>query len=452
MNLLKGANSRTAMVLRNVAASSLMKVASLFCSLIMVPITLDYLDIEAYGIWMAMTSILFWFAFFDIGLGNGMRNYLSASFSEGDMQSAKKYISTAMIILSGIAVIMAIIAIPAIYFFNLNDVFNTQVFSNNELACILVFAVVMTLVNFVVKNIGMVYIAMQKYAINDFILFLGNIISVAVIYILTKTTEGNLMYIVMVLTGIPVLMFILSAIPLFIKYPQLTISWKCVDTGIARKVVSKGLGFFIIQITSCLVIFGSANILMLHYCGAEQVTEYNISYKLFNLLAVAYTIFISPLWNAYTDAYVKNDYDWIRRTLNKSLVVWMCSFIAGIILLFVSPYFFDWWVGQGRGTDAQTIVNVPIEVSACVLMYISAFNLNNCVTYLLNGLNKIRVQIITSVVGTLLYLAIIFAMQGTQGVVGISITMAGVYLAMALVHLYQCRLLIKRKAEGIWNV
>lgn len=440
------------MVIMNVAASSLMKVVSLICSLIMVPITLDYLNVETYGIWIAMTSILYWFAFFDIGLGNGMRNYLAASLSEGDMNAAKSYISTAMIILTLIAFALGVISLPLIYLFDLNEVFNTQALCNRELAMILMLAVAMTLVNFVVKNIGMIYIAMQKYAVNDLILFLANIATVIVVYILTKTTEGNLIYIVAAFTGIPVLMFILAAIPLFRKYPELTISLKSLDLAIAKKISSKGLGFFVIQITSCLVIFGSANIFISHYCGPEQVTIYNISYKLFNLLAVAYTIFISPLWNAYTDAAVKNEYDWIGRTLKKSLLVWLITVVGGIVLLIISPYFFDWWVGHSRGSSAITVIEIPIEVSLCVLAYISAFNLNNCVTYLLNGLNKIRIQIITSIIGTIVYLILILTVQGTYGVIGISIIMTLVYVAMALVHLYQCRLLISKKAKGIWNI
>ncbi len=72
-----------------------MKVAALACSLVMVPITIDYLNAENYGIWMAMTSILYWFAFFDVGLGNGMRNYLAEALSLGDYEKARSYFSTA---------------------------------------------------------------------------------------------------------------------------------------------------------------------------------------------------------------------------------------------------------------------------------------------------------------------------------------------------------------------
>ena len=80
------------------------------------------------------------------------------------------------------------------------------------------------------------------------------------------------------------------------------------------------------------------------------------------------------------------------------------------------------------------------------------FNFNNCVTYLINGLNKIKVQIITSVTGTAAYLAAVcLFIKGDYGIYGISVSMCAVYLLMALVHLNQCRLLANNRAHGIWN-
>lgn len=79
------------------------------------------------------------------------------------------------------------------------------------------------------------------------------------------------------------------------------------------------------------------------------------------------------------------------------------------------------------------------------------FNLNNCVTYLLNGLNKIRIQIITSLIFTLLFLMVMSIGGNKLKIESISICMAISYFAMSLIHLYQCRKLIAKKAEGIWN-
>lgn len=437
-------DKRSAIVIKNSMATALMKVAVLLCSLIMVPITLNYLNAENYGIWMAMTSILYWFAFFDVGLGNGMRNYLSEAISRQDYIKARSYFSTAIFLLAIIAVLIGILSIIIIFQLDLNHIFNTHIMSNKSLAYIMVVAISFSLIQFVAKNVGMVYIAMQRYAINDFIVFIGQLISTIIVYIITKTTESHLIYIVIAITSIPALVFILASIPLLKQHPQLKPSIKSIDFASAKKIIGKGLGFFIIQITSCLVIFGSANILISHYCGPEQVTVYNISYKLFNILIIIYTIIISPLWNAYTDASVKNDYAWIRKIFKKSIYLWAVSLLLGLLMLLISGWFFKKWVGNS--------VDIPLGVSISILIYVCMFNFNNCVTYLINGLNKIKIQIITSILGTIIYLiAVCFFIKGTYGIYGISISMCVIYTLMSLVHLYQCNLLAKNKAHGIWN-
>lgn len=437
-------DKRSAIVIKNSMATALMKVAVLLCSLIMVPITLNYLNAENYGIWMAMTSILYWFAFFDVGLGNGMRNYLSEAISRQDYIKARSYFSTAIFLLAIIAVLIGILSIIIIFQLDLNHIFNTHIMSNKSLDYIMVVAISFSLIQFVAKNVGMVYIAMQRYAINDFIVFIGQLISTIIVYIITKTTESHLIYIVIAITSIPALVFILASIPLLKQHPQLKPSIKSIDFASAKKIIGKGLGFFIIQITSCLVIFGSANILISHYCGPEQVTVYNISYKLFNILIIIYTIIISPLWNAYTDASVKNDYAWIRKIFKKSIYLWAASLLLGLLMLLISGWFFKKWVGNS--------VDIPLGVSISILIYVCMFNFNNCVTYLINGLNKIKIQIITSILGTIIYLiAVCFFIKGTYGIYGISISMCVIYTLMSLVHLYQCNLLAKNKAHGIWN-
>lgn len=440
---LKSEDARTMNVVRNTFFSGLMKACSLLCSLIVVPITINYLNTENYGIWMAMTSIIYWFAFFDIGLGNGMRNYLAEAISDGDYDKARTYFSTAMVILSVIAVLIGCAVVPAVYMFDLTNIFNTHGIDGHYLADVLAVAVVFSLVQFVVKNIGMVYIAMQRYAVNDFIIFLGNVLSLLAVFVLTKTTQPSLAYVVIAFTGIPVLMFLLAIIPLLRRYPQLKPSIQHIDTVTARRIVSKGLGFFVIQITSCLVIFGSANVLISHYCGPEQVTVYNVAYKLFNVLVIGYTILISPLWNAYTDAATKGDYEWIRRTFRKSLMMWCASVILGLVVLALSGWFFRIWVGDS--------VTIPFIVSIYVLFYVCSFNLANCSACLLNGTNTIFVQIITSAVLAFSYLFVIFVWGKQMKMTGIICLMGICYVIMGIVYSYQSYLIIERKATGIWS-
>ncbi|MGG6545386.1 UNVERIFIED_CONTAM: hypothetical protein NY100_08155 [Prevotella sp. 15_C9] len=436
-------DGRSKMLKSNILYSAILKVIGLITSLLVVTITLYYLNSELYGVWLTITSILYWFSFFDIGLGNGMRNYLTEAVSKGNYKEAQSYLSTTIIALTIIASIIAIVGFILLKLLNLNSVFNTNTISNTELQNVLFVAIGFTLILFVLKNIGYVFVALQKYALWDFINTLGNIIGLLIIFLLTKFTNGKLIYVVFAFTCTPVIIYILAAIPIFSKYPEFRPTIQSFRKDFLSTIVGKGLGFFLIQITSCLVIYGSSNLFITQFCGPESVTTYNIAYKFFNLLAIGYLVFISPMWNAYTDAYVKQDFNWIEKAFKSALKIWLFTEFAGIIMLIVSQYFYLFWVGKA--------VHVPFMVSLSVFLYISFFNLNNCVTYLLNGLNKIYIQIITSITATFIYLTIMFVWGKNMNIQEIVFYMSAAYGAMTAIHFYQCRKLINQKATGIWN-
>lgn len=436
-------DGRSKMLKSNILYSAILKVIGLITSLLVVTITLNYLNSELYGVWLTITSILYWFSFFDIGLGNGMRNYLTEAVSKGNYKEAQSYLSTTIIALTIIASVIAIVGFILLKLLNLNCVFNTNTISNTELQNVLFVAIGFTLILFVLKNIGYVFVALQKYALWDFINTLGNIIGLLIIFLLTKFTNGKLIYVVFAFTCTPAIIYILAAIPIFSKYPEFRPTIQSFRKDFLSTIVGKGLGFFLIQITSCLVIYGSSNLFITQFCGPESVTTYNIAYKFFNLLAIGYLVFISPMWNAYTDAYVKQDFNWIEKAFKSALKIWLFTEFAGIIMLIVSQYFYLFWVGNA--------VHVPFIISLSVFLYISFFNLNNCVTYLLNGLNKIYIQIITSITATFIYLTIMFVWGKNMNIQEIVFYMSVAYGAMAAIHFYQCRKLINQKATGIWN-
>lgn len=104
MSLIKlNYSKRTNKALFNIASSFVIKGASILLSLLLVPITLDYLNPYEYGIWLTLSSVLMWINYFDIGLGNGLRNKLSEALAVGDDNLARIYVSTSFFILFLIA-------------------------------------------------------------------------------------------------------------------------------------------------------------------------------------------------------------------------------------------------------------------------------------------------------------------------------------------------------------
>ncbi len=100
ISLLFKGSERSKLAKKQILYSFFLKGISVAIGLMFVPLLLNYLDAERYGVWLTLTSIVGWFTFFDIGLGNGLRNRLTEALAEDKHQLAKEYVSTTYAIIT----------------------------------------------------------------------------------------------------------------------------------------------------------------------------------------------------------------------------------------------------------------------------------------------------------------------------------------------------------------
>src|SRR5690606_38804682 len=84
---------------KNILGSLVIKGLSIAISFVLVPLTINYINPSNYGIWLAISSIVGWFSFFDIGLTQGLRNKFAEAKARGDDAMAQVYVSTTYAIL-----------------------------------------------------------------------------------------------------------------------------------------------------------------------------------------------------------------------------------------------------------------------------------------------------------------------------------------------------------------
>lgn len=440
--LFDSGNARSKNVLKNILLSVGVKGINVLCSLILVPLSLGYLSKEEYGIWLTISTMLLWISFFDIGLGNGLRNYLSAAISKNDYALGRTYISTTLALLLIIVGIFTLLCCLTFPFLDWADVLNTCTVGSEQLMIIMLITVLLTLINFILKNVGVVYIALQKYAMNEMLHMLGNILSLLVIYVITQTVESSLMWVVVSFAASPLIVFIVAAVPLFRKYKELRPTFRSVDFGYSKVLMSKGGSFFGIQMTTVFVIYASSNFFITQCCGPEAVAVYNTAYRYLSISTMGFTTLIAPLWSAYTDAYVKNDMAWIKKTFKNSLKMWGGTACIGFVMLMVSPWVYQIWIGDA--------LNIPFSLSLSIFAYFCFLNLSNCASYLLNGLNVIFVQLVSSILVTILYLLIVFPMGRHFYVDGVSWSMTISFIILSLIRFWQVRKVLNGTASGIW--
>src|SRR5690606_12870705 len=87
-------DERTLNILKNILPMLFYKAGSMFISLMYVPLLINTLTPEYYGVWLTITTLIVWISLFDIGLGNGLRNNLAKSIALNEKHKAQIYIST----------------------------------------------------------------------------------------------------------------------------------------------------------------------------------------------------------------------------------------------------------------------------------------------------------------------------------------------------------------------
>lgn len=84
MRILFSENNRSSLIKKNIAGSIVIKGVSILTSLLLVPLTLNYVNKELYGIWLTLSSVVLWLNFFDIGFTLGLKNKLAESLATKD--------------------------------------------------------------------------------------------------------------------------------------------------------------------------------------------------------------------------------------------------------------------------------------------------------------------------------------------------------------------------------
>ena len=284
----------------------------------------------------------------------------------------------------------------------------------------------------------------QKPALNNAFNPIGNIVSIIIIYILSITMKGALVLMGFVLSVVPVIILIIASFFLFKnKYDYLRPSIKTIKWKHTSSLLSTGVRFFINQIAG-IILFATSNVIISQILGTEQVAIYNIAFKYFQVPVMLYGIIMTPIWSAVTDAYTRNDFNWLKNTLRKLNQFSLLVFLSIIFMLIASPYIYSYWVGKE--------IIIPFAVSVTIALYAAISVFLSPYSQYINGMGKLFVNTRLVIIIIILYipLAIMLAKSSLQ--------LAGVMLATCIINglsipfqVYQTNKLINKSASGIWN-
>lgn len=436
-------DQRTVKAKKNIIASIFLKGFDGIIYLLLVPVTLGYLNQYEYGIWLTLSSILMWINSFDIGLGNGMRNKLATALAKEDFELGRSYVSTTffmLVLLMGGLIMIGSIINP---FINWYGILNTDESVVPRLNQIVYIAFFIFCINFIFKFIGNVYLALQLPSVNNLLVVSGNGLALLSVFILTKTTSGCLLYVAMAYSFSPLTIYLLAYPVTFkFRYPNLAPSLRYFKGKYLKDLFNIGIQFFILQISGILM-FAITNLVISHMFGPAQVTPYNISYRYLSVMIMLSNLVLAPMWSATTDAYIKGDMLWIEKTNNKIQRFLILITIGLLLMAMVSKWVYKIWIGSS--------VIVPFSLTLMMAVYDAIVLWSLSYSVFLNGFGKLRLQTIMSIVMALTIIPLSYVCGGKMGIIGIVGLLCLFHTIALIINKIQFDKLICNRATGVWN-
>lgn len=390
-----------------------LKGLSMILSLIIIPLSLNILGPNEYGLWLTIFSFVNFFLFFDLGLGNGLKNKITIALSKNDLEAAKSFISTGYVVFAALSLTLIAILYIIIYSIDMRSVLNTAGVSNVELKQAMLIVGISIISSFTLKFVNTIAQAKQKISFATLGILLNNSIVVVILAYLNITKTPISITTMAAITAIGIIASLsITNTAFYIKNPGFIPAIKYFNPAILNSTTKLSMGFFIIQIQVIIISF-TDTIIINKYLGNLEVTKYNLVYKLFNSVIILISLVSMPLWTVFTETYEKKDNMWIKNVFKKFNYIVLIA--AGVFLflgVFINPILHIW---------THHNYNIPGLLVIGMVIYNIAYAWNYNFSTFLNSISEIKVQlpylVITSIINIPLCIYFIHLGLGSAGVV-----------------------------------
>ncbi|NMD00840.1 MAG: oligosaccharide flippase family protein [Bacteroidales bacterium] len=344
------------------------KAFSMLIPLITIKITLNYLGVEIYGLWNAVSTFFALFLFADLGLGNGLQTKLSQANGTDDMVLCRKLISSTYSLLTFFAIILFLIFVLIFNHIDWSMLMNATTNSAKSLVNGIVFIIVLAqIVSIPITIVQRTQLALQEGYISFIWSCIGSIFNLFFVVIITKLDLGCL-----ILIGFSAFSMVLaSGLNMIIYYrynrKEFKPSIKFIDKTLIAELLRMGILFCIVSVLMTIGLSMDTFIVARNY-SLSEAASYSIIYKISSIEAGIVGIITLPLWGVNGEAMVRGDYEWVKRNTKRmsySLVI--MTIIMAIIILFSSKFIFKVWLGENFSFSFGALIWL------CILPIITSF-------------------------------------------------------------------------------
>lgn len=437
-----GDSERSTTLSKNIIGSLFLKGISIVVQLMLVPMTLTYLSKELYGIWLTISSVVLWLTFFDVGFSLGLKNRLAEAIARGNLERGRQLVSTTYVMLFAIFVPLGLICELIIPYFDWTKILNVYASYGPVLVVTMRILILSFVLQMIFNSISTILAAFQRVAFANAFTVLGNIISLIVIWLLIQFTEPSLINMALAISFVPVAVYIVSSLILFSgQLRAVRPSLLAFRKDAIGDIFSLGAKFFIIQI-QLIIMQQATNLLISNISNPDFVAYYNIVYRYLGAAMMVFNLVLGPLWPAFTDAYTKGDYPWMRSTYRTLTRLYLFCLGAIIVMCVISPFAYSIWLGNA--------ITIPWAMTISIATYFAILMWDSLQTNLLNGIGAVKLQSYVTCIGIVFHIPLSFLLGHYIGAYGVVVSLTLITFIYAACLTTQSDKILRKKATGIW--
>ncbi len=334
--------------IKNVVLSGIsnfsIKAFSILINLISVPLTLNYLGKEKFGVWLTITSTISLFNFLDFGLGSGLVNQISEARGKGNSLLIKKSITTSVFLLIAITIFISSLYI-CFKDFCINNLYSSLNSSErNEAQNSINILIIFILLNIPLGLIQRIYDGLQLGYKFTTISLLGVFLNL--IFLITAIhNHGGLEYLVLSINLGTLISVIIAGIYLIKDCDLFEVRFGYFDRKLTPQILKQGFLFFIMTVFT-IAAYTTDNFIIAEKLNFSQVTKFDLAKKIFSASAIS-QFFIIPLWPMFNEAISAKNFLWSKKILIRITVIALsASLFFSLPLLIWGNQIVYYWTKQ----------------------------------------------------------------------------------------------------------
>ena len=401
---------------RRIALTSATSIGARFLSmavpLITIPLTLNYLGKELYGIWMTLSALTASIGYADLGIGLGFFNKVTEAIGKDDRRQARIYISSAFVMLSTVATLFGVAYLIGSHYINWATFFKaSSPEATTVVPVVMLIFVICFLLNMPLSIVERLYLAHQEGFVSQIAQLITNFVYLLAVVVIVKANLG-LPCLVLASSGLPLARLVVNGARLFfLQRPWLMPSLRCFNFRAAREMMHVGFLFFILQL-GVVIGYNSDNIVIARIRGAAAVADYSVAAKLFAIVMGLISATIVPFWPALMEAASIGDVAWVKKTFRRAIRTILAVTIPGsIFLFFASKIFIRVWTHNQLHTTSLVLIALAV--------WTVVGGLGNFIDAFLNAMNALKYKVVVFTAASVVNLALSIWLTKQLGAPGV---------------------------------